>query len=290
MTPEELAAELEQTIVGAGEILSDGILTVQDYLYTQLVKILKDLELDDNGNIIQSQNNRKVISDAINAIDSKIKTSQYQAQVENYLSAIPTIDQLNVSYFEVLSDAFKPNRQALASLQKSTVSTLEDLLFDSGFQSQIKIPLAQILNQNINGGGSFTGMLKQVETFVRGDANIDGKILAYTKTITKTTLFNYSRAFQQAVSNDLGLTWYCYSGGIMDKTRDFCAERADGYYTQAEIESWADEDWKGKMEGTTASSIFIFAGGWNCLHSIIPVDVLSVPPEDIQRAKDNGFD
>lgn len=289
MNEEELGSQLEQLIIGANDILSEGVITVQEYLYSQLVKILKDLKLDDQGYIIQSSENRTIIQDAINAIDDKVQSSSYKTHVENYLSTVPSIDQLNVTYFEALSDAFKPNRQYLASLQKSTVGQIEDLLFNSGFESQIKIPLSAILNQNINSGGSFTALLEQVKQYVKGTPELDGRLLSYTKTITKSTLFDYSRAFQQSVSSDLGLTWYNYSGGLMDKSRQFCIDHAGGYFSQAEVESWADQDWAGKRDDTTASSIFIYAGGWNCGHSIIPVDESTVPAEDIQAAKDGGF-
>lgn len=290
MTAKDLGAKLESLIVGASDILSDGIVNVQDYLYSQLVKVLKDLDLDDSGDIIQSAKNRKVIQSAINTIDSKIRTSGYQAYVENYLGTITKIDQLNTTYFEVLSDAFKPNRQFLASLQKETISQVEGLLFNSGFEAQIKIPLSTILNQNINTGASFTAMLEQVKTFVKGSADVDGKLLRYSKQVTRDALFNYSRAFQTAITSDLGLEWFCYSGGLMDKSRQFCIEHAGHYYPKAQIESWASEDWDGKRSDTTESTIFVYAGGHGCQHSIIPVDKSTVPEEDLQTAIDEGWE
>jgi len=289
MTPEELAVKLESTIIRANEVLASGVQGVQDYLYTQLVKVLKDLELDDDGLIKQSAVNRKVIEKAINTIDAKIQSSRYQVEVEQYLSVIPQIDALNITYFEVISDAFKPNRQFLASLQKQTVSQLEDLLFNQGFEASVKIPLTNLLNQNINAGGHFTDLLDSVKIYIKGDSKIDGKLLSHTKTVTKSTLFNYSRAFQQAISKDLGLQWFAYSGGLMDKSREFCKERAGHYYQKAEVESWGDLTWGGQIQGTNASNVFVYAGGWNCTHSIIPVVESVVPEEDIQSAKDGGF-
>lgn len=289
MEPEELAAKLETLILGANKILADGILTVQDYLYNQLVKVLKDLDLDDNGYIIQSQANRKVIQQAVNTIDAKIQTSGYQSEVENYLNAIPKIDALNITYFEAISDVFKANKQFLDSLQKSTIAQLEDQLFNSGFESQIKIPLSQILNQNINSGGSFTGLLDQVKTYIKGQPGLDGRLLSYSKQITRDSLFAYSRSFQKSISSDLGLEWYAYSGGLMDKSRPFCIEHAGHYYPQKQVESWASEDWMGKNPATTESSIFIYVGGFSCGHSLIPVHISAVPQEDIQAAKDFGF-
>lgn len=289
MTPEELAAKLESLIVNANQALGDGIITIQDSLYPQIVKVLKDLELDDQGLIKQSAVNRTIITKAISTVDQKIASSQYQNLVERYLETIPKIDKLNISYFEVISSAFKPNRQFLASLQKDTVKQIEELLFNSGLESQIITPLRTILNQNINSGGQFTEMLDQVKAYIKGTPDIDGKLLRYSKQITSDALFNYSRAYHLSLSNDLGLTWYCYSGGLTDKSRDFCIEHADHYYPKAEVESWAAQDWNGKRPDTTETTIFIYVGGYFCRHSLIPVGESVVPQDDINSAKERGF-
>ena len=75
----------------------------------------------------------------------------------------------------------------------------------------------------------------------------------------------------------------------MDKTRSFCEERTGKFFHHKEIEQWASLDWAGKKAGTTESSIFLFAGGWNCAHELIPVDRIIVPDEVIQRAMQAGF-
>jgi hypothetical protein len=289
MTPEELAAKLESTIIAANEILGTGIKSVQNSLYPQIVKVLKDLELDEEGLILQNAGNRAIINKSLTVLDQKVASSQYQNLIENYLKTIPAVDALSVTYFEALSDAFKPNRQFLASLQKQTVKQVEDLLFNQGFEASVKIPLSNVLNTSINSGGHFTDLLDSVRTFIKGTTDIDGKLLSHTKTITKSILFNYSRAFHHAVSNDLGLVWYAYSGGLMRSSRDFCIDKAGHYYLKSEIETWPDQDWAGKVSGTNASTIFIFAGGWNCSHSIIPVHESTVPEEDIISSKERGF-
>jgi hypothetical protein len=71
----------------------------------------------------------------------------------------------------------------------------------------------------------------------------------------------------------------------MDKTRPFCEERVGNFYHQKEIESWANIDWQGKRPGTTSSSIFIYCGGYNCRHSLIPVSETLVPKIDLDRMK-----
>ncbi len=285
MNPKDFASKLEDIILSSnGELLS-ALLDIQDKIYSRVLVRLKDLDVDDLGNIKQSAKNRAIAREAGNAFSQALKQSGYLREVETYISIIPKIDLQTENYFRSINDAFKPNRQFMASLQNQTIESLETQLFNEGLESQIKRPLLDILNQNINSGGQFSGFLDQVKTFIKGNAGIEGRIYKHVRVITMDALFNYARALQQSVTNDLGLVWYYYLGGLIDKSRDFCIERSDRYWHESEVKSWAALDWSGKRPDTTESSIFIYAGGYACRHSIVPVSDSVVPKADLERIK-----
>lgn len=288
MNPDELASAIDALIQGADTRYTNAIIRVQKDLYNQLSVILKDLELDGEGYIKQTGANRKVMSAAEAKIKEVFSSALYTTAVSNYVHTIPKVDVQNVKYFKGVDSSFSPKRQFLTNLQNETIVTIEQMVLRDGLQSQVVQPLVQILNQNINSGGQFSGFLQQVRDYVVGNNQVDGRALSYSRTFLRDALFTYSRTYQQAVTDDLGLEWYLYSGGVMDKTRDFCMERSGNYYHHSEIESWASESWQGKKAGTTESSIFLFAGGWNCSHSIIPVSHLIVPSSDLARIKKAG--
>lgn len=289
MTPDSLANQIEGLIITANEQYARQIIGVQSKLYNDLVTILKFIETDADGNILQNAGNRAILRAGQNQFNKTILESSYQDAVENHLRVIPRIDDLNAAYFEAVSSSFKPNRVFIKQLQASAIETVNSFVLQDGLAAQVRIPLNEILNQNINSGGSFSGMLKQVEMFVKGNDQVEGRLLRYTRTYISDTLFNYSRAFQQSVTADLGLEFYSYSGGVQDKTRPFCEERAGKFFHHKEIESWASLDWQGKNPLTTESSIFIFCGGFNCRHSLIPVHKSIVDPADISRAQEAGY-
>lgn len=295
MTPEEIALRISELIDVAEIKYSEAIVKIQNSLYRRIIGVLKDLELDSDGYILQNAKNRSLIMSAQDIFDEVVKSNTYQKAVAEVVSNVPDIDDLNEKYFETVSDSFKPNRNYIRSLQQQVISDVNTYALNEGVIVNVKIPLNQILNQNINSGGSFAGMLKQLETFIQGGDGSEGRLLRYSRTYLTDTLFNYSRAYQQAVTRDLNLEFYLYQGGLTkpgkksEGSRDFCIDRAGRYYHQKEIESWAFLEWSGKRQGTTESSIFIFAGGWNCKHSIIPVHVSIVPDEDLQRAVELGF-
>lgn len=284
MTPQELGAQMEGLVIDANNKFYSRIVGVQGRLHAQLVRVLKDVEIDAEGYIIQSAVNRKVLNDAIGAVDDALASgTTYTDSIEKYLETIPSLDDLNVLYFNTISTAFTPNRQFIKSLQRQVISSMEISLLNDGLESQVKGPLMDILNRNINTGGSYSGFLQEVRDYVTGNSEIEGRLLSYSRNIVKDALTIYARSFQQAVTADLKLEWYLYAGGLIDTSRPFCVERAGRYYHESEIKTWAHEDWAGKMRGTTESSIFQFCGGYSCGHQLIPVHVSMVPQADIDR-------
>lgn len=283
MEPEYLARAIDELITNADSRYVSAIGRVQKDLYNQLTAILSDLELDSEGYIKQSVANRKVLTKANDKIQEVFSSSIYTTAVSNYVNVVPKVDLQNVKYFTAVDEAFKPNKLFLKNLQADTIATIEKYVLQDGLQSQVINPLSQIMNQNVNSGGSFAGFLDQVRNYVLGNDQVEGRAMSYTRTYLRDSLFTYSRTFQQAITNDLGLEFYLYSGGIIDKTRPFCEERAGKFFSHKEIEAMASLEWAGKKQGTSESSIFLFAGGWNCGHQIIPVATNIVPQEVIDR-------
>jgi hypothetical protein len=284
LKPNELAEKIDGLTLEANERFAGQITSVQDRLYSRLVGTLKRVDIDADGYIIQSADNRKILNEAINSIDESFaQGTPYTSAIEQHLEVIPAINELNEIYFKTISSAFTPNKQFIKSLQKQTISGLERSLLNEGIESQIKGPLIDILNRNINTGGSFSGFLKEVQDYVKGTPDLDGRLLSYSKGIVRDALTVYARSFQQAVVADLGLKWYLYAGGLMDTSRPFCVERAGKYYYEDEVKAWAHLEWTGKMRGTTESSIFQFAGGYFCGHQLIPVHESIVPKIDLDR-------
>lgn len=289
MTPEELAELLEKLILKTDAAYIKALQKIQDNLYSDLAAIFKDIELDSQDRIKQSAANRKILVEAEKKIQSVYKSPQYINAVSAYIAAIPKIDSQAGEYFAAISDSFTANRVFLKDLQFDTIAMVEKYILQDGLQSQVVGPLVQMMSQNINAGGSYSGFLEQLRTHVKGDANVEARAMRYTRTFIRDTLFTYARSYQQAAANDLKLEFYFYSGGAIDTTRTFCLDRMGKYFHRREVELWANLEWSGKKADTTESSIFTFAGGWNCGHEIIPVSQAIVPKQTLERAREAGY-
>lgn len=283
MSAKQLADEIEAIIAEAMEVTGLQINDLQRIVYNRLISVLKGLELDSDGYINQSAVNRRILYDAENLVYESLPGKNLTDIVTQALNVIPQIDALNEEYFTGVAKSFNPNRAFIKSLQSQTIRSIESNLLQDGLTATIKTPLVNILYQNVNTGGQFSGMLQQIRDFISGNDEIEGRVFSYSRTYLSDALFDYSRAYQQAITADLKLEWYSYNGGVMDKTRPFCEERVGKFFHQKEVEKWAEEDWKGKRAGTTESSIFVFCGGYNCRHSLIPVSDIIVPTGDKAR-------
>lgn len=283
MSPEKLADEIERIILLTASNYSDEITSFQEELYNRLVSVLKDLEVDSEGYIKQSSHNRSILSKADEVLSELLPGESFTEAVSRTLEAIPLINEANSNYFSSISEGFTENRNFIKSLQKQTAESIERTLLEDGLTAQIRGPLTDILNRNINTGGKFSGFLEEIQSFIKGNDQVEGRILSYSRTHLSDTLFNYSRAYQESVTSDLKLDWYLFAGGLIDKSREFCRERSGRYFHRKEIIGWVDLDWQGRRQGTTESSIFIFLGGYSCRHSVIPVHKSIVPKEDLDR-------
>lgn len=283
MSAQQLAEEIESLILSGVDIFADEAERIQTLVYNRLVTSLKGLELDADGLILQTAANRRILYEAEGVIDDLLPGESFTKIVGDVLTMIPQIEALNADYFDGISSKFKLNRTYLNLLQNQTIEKIEGTLLQDGLRFVIRDPLKDILTQNINTGGQFSGMLDQIRNFIQGDESLDGRLLSYSRGILRDTLFDYSRAFQNAVTADLKLEYFMYAGGLMDKSRPFCIARAGNFYHESEIKKWADEEWEGKRRGTTASSIFIYCGGYSCNHSMVPVDKSIVPKESLVK-------
>ena len=288
MSVQQLAEEIENLIVSLTDDFAEGVDSIQGRLYNRLVAVIKDLELDDEGYIKQSAANRRILYDAENLINEYLPGESLPKIVSNAVLGINEIDSANERYFSDVSGKFNPNRNYIKGLQQQTIQKIEQNILQDGLTVQIKTPLVDILNRNVNSGGSFYGFLQEIRNFITGNEDIDGRLFSYSRTYLRDTLFQYHRSYQQSITKDLKLEFYMWAGGTMDKSREFCIEHSGNFYHHREIEKFSKQNWRGKIPGTTESSIFTLAGGYNCTHSIIPVSEVIVPEDVIERNRKVG--
>lgn len=289
MTPDELSDNIDNIIHGVKSSFDRQLSKTNQELFDQVQILLNRLELNSDGTIKQNQYNRAMLAKIDYHLNKGLNQSGYYAGLSKIVAGISKITGTISDYFNSFLQSFTGDAQYIKSIQKQTITELETYLANEGLELALKRPIVNIMNQNINTGAAYSDLMKQVREFILGSDTIEPTMIKYSRQITTDSLFNFSRALQEAISDNAGLEFYVWSGGTMDDSRPFCAERAGKYFHKKEVEGWSGQSWAGKRKGTNSSTIFIYAGGYGCLHKPIAVSEAIVPKSVIKRAKEKGF-
>lgn len=269
------------------------MVTTQTEIWSEVNLILSRLETFPGGQLKQNATNRKIMREAVGRMDTALKKSGYYKSVGKVAEGLSEAAAINEGYFAVMADINIVTKGFIKDMQLASIKEIQTYLANEGLEIALKQPLTDILNKNIGSGGSFTDLLAQVRQFIvggeLGGKKLEGTLLRYSQQITYDTLANFSASLQQGITQDLGLEFYKVVGGTVENSRDFCIERNGKYFHKREIQDWATLVWAGKRRGTTASSIFIYRGGYRCGHSYVPVHVSVVPKAVIKRAINKGY-
>lgn len=259
-------------------------------------------KLDTSGDTIKATvaNIRRVAA-IKNKLNRIILTDEYKAEVKEFAKAFNDITKLQNQYWKNVETKFKP-RPLLKAIRQQSIADVVKNLTESGLDANVGEPIERILKSNITTGGSIKELTSQLrENLLTTDSS--GTLERYTKTLTTTSINQYSATYTNTVSSDLGMQWYRYANTLIETSRPWCQSmreenqwfhvsmipaliRAeDMYYTNEEgqrLKVPINNKTKlpnGFIEGTNASNFFINRGGWNCGHQIQPVSEGLVPKD-----------
>lgn len=276
-----------------------GVEKSQKELLKEIEKELLKLERD--GDIILlNDNNMSIVNGLSKKVNDAVFNDEYIKSLTEFTGEFKKQSILNNKYFQQIDVGFTNDAIYKTTLEATQKNALQ-LLGEDAFTQVVNTPLTQMLQASISNQTSYLDTLESIRDFVKGNDQVDGRLISHVKRIAYDSFSASDRTYTNTVANSLGLEFYRYQGGEMKDTRPFCDERAGKYFHKKEIEGWGQGDkccglswpqsgkWQGMNTTTNKSTIFVFAGGYNCKHSIIPVSTRSVPKEVIKRAVDAGF-
>lgn len=259
---------------------------LQGRLSGRIAEVLGDLEIS-GGTLVASEANLARLAEVMQAIEAGFIDPQWERAVADYLN---TFDQLGRNTLEWGRELGSVSPGLLNVLQRQyRIVAAEYLLTAQSFSLTLLNPIAQEVGSYIATGSRYGDLVRAVTDIVTGGDTTDGAILGNARTAVNDLVSVYERTATTVVSDAVGANFFQYQGRPIDTTREFCRARAGKYFHRREIEQWADEDWNGKMKGTTSSTIFNYLGGYNCRHVLIPVRQSAVPKEDLDRMRERGY-
>lgn len=244
-------------------------------------------------NIKVSVQNIRQIAKIKSELDSIFLTKPYLKKVEDFVKAFDLVQELQDNYFASLNIGFTP-KTVFEEVKQANVDITIESLTEAGIGAAYTDTIKEILLTNITSGGSYSDMIQTLRDAIIGKEGEDGTLVRYAKQITTDAINQYSANYNMAVSNDLGLVWYQYTGSLLTTSRAFCkALVAKRYFHISEvpellqghvgdknvpINSKTDLPF-GMNEATNKQTFFTYRGGYNCAHQIFAVITEGVPQE-----------
>lgn len=284
--------------------MNKRIPSIQKDIYDSLQEDLMKLDLQD-GRIKTTVKNLSLINSIKNKLNRIILTDEYKSEVKEFAKSFIEISNLQNQYWRGIESAFKPT-PLLQAIKEQAISDTVSKLTEAGIGANIAEPITDILRTNITTGGSYKKLTEQLrENLV--NTQTPGTLEKYVGQVTTDAINQYSNQYTQIVSNDLGYEWFKYDNTDILTTRPFCDAMTDRPYfhisevpalLRAEGLTYVNKKTgvrepvpiyaktglpSGMIPGTDASNFFIRRGGYNCGHSIRPVNERQVPQADKDR-------
>lgn len=276
---------------------------LQGKVYSEMLEQVKRLDIRD-GRVAVTVKNLSILNSIKGKLNRIILNDEYRGEIKDFAKAFNDIYKLQAEYWKGIESTFKP-RPLLKAIRNQSIADVVKGLTD-GIGANVSDALTNILRTNITAGGSYAELTNQLrESLTRTPAS-DGILDRYLKTTTITSINQFNRQYTNIVSSDLGYTWFRYANTEIQTSRGFCQsmceqhryfhisqvpELLQGKYLGQRMKYVDNETGENKtveiynktglpygfIEGTNEANFFTNAGGWNCGHSIQPVNERQVP-------------
>ena len=297
---DELVKSKIKLLENVPEELATAAERAQRDTWRKLGPLLAEMDVDENGNIAQTEDNVRRIGLITDELNKVLAGGEYKDAVQSFLGSIDEGVQLTDDIAKKIDSTFEPNNVQKQLLNISKQNAI-NAFFGSGLRERVTQPFLEQLTANVAARAPLREAVKALQGVIEGTDTTDGRLLANVRTTAGTAQAIADRSYAAAVNEELGIEYFQYLGGEIATTRPFCEHREGAIYHRKEIEAWGEGEnsagindirngtWDGRIDGTDSRSIFTFVGGWNCRHYLVPVIKQKVPASVIARAKAEGF-
>ena len=172
-------------------------------------------------------------------------------------------------------------------------------LLESGVDANFFNIIMDTLSKAVGNGDNIHDLIDELEIYITGGTEGVGALQRYVTQVTNDSITQFNATYSQAITQDLGIEWYRYTGTMIAKTRPFCIHHMNKYYHKKEVEllgsgkelngrPLSSAEKQGRISGTNSSNIFINRGGYNCRHYFSPLSTRFVPKNVLIRNINNG--
>ena len=237
-----------------------------------IIEELNTLSVDSDG-VVSSEKNvalaDKIVESGLAYINKEGMLSATKQLVTGLTKSISQVDK----YFRLEFDEIPIKKKFKVALEAS-----QNFIFGLYGDEAIKGVSTNLIKQAIIEGVTTRSSVAQITKNIKAiggqlpDQTTLGKLHLYAEQTAYDAYSQAERSYTNAVAKAFQAEYYMYLGGTVKDSRPFCITRNGKVYTIAQVEAWASlSDWSGRRLGTDKSTIFVYLGGYRCMHSILPI-------------------
>jgi hypothetical protein len=298
MTRVEIMDQINSVIDDAIINMNKIIPAAQNQIFDEIQNLARELDYK-NNRIAVSAKNIRIISAISKKLRRVILSSDYGNQAKEFLKAFNTVTVLQTQYMGEVTKAFSFG-PVLQNIKYQAIADTAYSLTQEGLNTNVVNVLRGILQRNVTTGGTFKQLLEQAKAATLDTDAGQGILIRYVKGVTVDALNQYSRNYLQVATGSAGLTWFQYTGSLIQTSRDFCiAMVKKRFFNLKEIPDLLKGDFKefidingkinpktnlpeGMIEGTNEANFLTNLGGYGCGHRGVPVAEIIVPKDIIE--------
>lgn len=270
----------------------------ESQIYDAVVELLSRLEVRGGAFAITAKN-LQIAQEISELLRTVLLSSDYAKYVAEFAREFDQQAAVSDKVFKTAFPDFKRTQLASNVIDIAKREAI-DLLLNRASDTDFVAPLRDVIQQSVINGAGFKETLTSIRTFIEGNEEELGALRRYSSTYSRDAFAQADRSYTSVVSEELDAEWFKWSGGEIATTRPFCAERHNEFYHYKEIEAWGAGEptgdlqwpksgtWAGRIPETNSATIYGYAGGFNCMHSVLPQSVFAVPRDVIERNIANG--
>lgn len=303
---DEIIREIHELLDSRVDGFMESIPAVQRQAYNEVLQLAADLDKTADGTIKPTLKNVRMIAKIKQRLNEVILDGKYFKELQKVVDTYEKIATLQNNYFTAMVGQFGVP-SVLAEIQKQSIEITVESLGANGMNAGVINKVRDILNKNVTTGGKIGDFMEEVRLYLLDSPDGDGALKKYTGQIVTDSLNQYSRQYNQILTDDLGFKFFRYAGSLKKSSREFCIKLIDAKRTGCmklihvsqfsellkgricgeQIPIYKKYDLPhGMKKGTNVANLQVNAGGYFCNHGFYGVPKELVP-DDLWKQFEN---
>ena len=251
--------------------MQEKIAENQRKVYEQMLdKFIDKLEKDEDGNIKNSEYNRRLLNQ-IDEVFSEYNKKEGRQTIELLLQSVTAIMSFNQGYFQALDGNARTLKimPKVKDFMKVWLGIKGDVVEPNGYLDKLiandpaKIAVKNTAMKVIIGQEGFENAKKQFQTLIDGNKDTLGAFEKHHRNFAFDLYSQIDRATSDVIRNDLGFVFAIYEGGLIETSRIFCEEHDGNIYHISEIKDFNPTEAKPPNYNPITD-----LGGYGCRHHL----------------------